>query len=287
MTISRRQFLLGMGLGASMLLLPSLNRARATTGADSAPRLSMTISRGRRDLPQICLTYDDLWDEDIALEMAQAFADHDMRVTFFPAGSAITANIDRPKPGYADLYKQIYDMGHEFGCHLYTHTDITEADVHRLKWWEMEPWLDEMERALGFPYEPCCIRPPMGIVTQALHLIAQEYELPIVLWSADTRDSFCTVDYCDELLLGYFVNQLNNGEIFLQHTIPASAAIIDGQVEALAEAEMENVLLSDMLAALLDEDYDASRGDDEADDSANTDEEDADTEGTPEPRSFG
>lgn len=147
-----------------------------------------------------------------------------------------------------------------------------------------------MERALGFPYEPCCIRPPMGIVTQALHLIAQEYELPIVLWSADTRDSFCTVDYCDELLLSYFIDQLNNGEIFLQHTIPASAAIIDGQVEALEEAEMENVLLSDMLAALFDEDYDPSRADDDADnpgDTEDTDEEDADGEGTPEPRSFG
>ncbi len=276
MAISRRQFLLVMGLGTSMLLLPSLHGVRASTGATSGPRLSTTISRGRRDLPQICLTYDDLWDEDIALEMAQAFADHDMRVTFFPSGSAITANIDRPTPGHANLYKQIYDMGHEFGCHLYTHTDITEADVHRLKWWEVEPWLDEMERALGFPYEPCAIRPPMGIVTQALHTIALEYELPLVLWSADTRDSFCTVDYCEDLLLSYFKDQLNNGAIFLQHTTSASAAIIDVQVQALEEAGMENTLLSDMLAALFDEDYAPVGSEDETD-----------ADESPEPPSFG
>ena len=289
MAISRRQFLLGMGLGTSMLLLPSLRGVRASTDATSSPRLSTTISRGRSDLPQVCLTYDDLWDEDIALEMAQAFADHDMRVTFFPIGSAITANIDRPKPGYADLYKQIYDMGHEFGCHLYTHTDITEADVYRLRWWEVQPWLDEMERALGFPYEPVAIRPPMGIVTQALHLIAQEYELPIVMWSADTRDSFCTVDYCEDLLLSYFVGELKNGAIFLQHTIPASAVIIDAQVEALEEAGMENVLLSDMLAALFDEDYDPDATVDETDAGTDSDaaSDDEDADSTPEPRSFG
>jgi hypothetical protein len=244
MAISRRHFL-GVGLGAAMsLLMPQR--------IISAQQTTRVIFKGREDLPQVCLTYDDLWDEAIALKIGELYAERDIPITFFPAGLAITANVDNPSEGYADLYKKLYDMGHEFGCHLYSHTDITEYDQRYLKWWEVEPWYDEMERALGFAYEPVAVRPPMGIVTNPLFNIAIEYDLSIVLWNGNMYDIGCGQD-CEELLLSRFVNAMDNGTIYLYHGLQPSFDVIERQLDLLAEAEMENVTLSAMLAALQEE----------------------------------
>ncbi|PJF21543.1 MAG: hypothetical protein CUN56_10545 [Phototrophicales bacterium] len=242
--ISRRRFLQA---GFASLMLP-LHRFAPSQ------QIVRAITHGREDLPQICLTYDDLWDEEVALQIAEAYAEKDISITFFPPGSAITANINRPV--VEDLYKQIYDLGHEFGCHLYTHTDITEADERRLRWWEVNPWLEEMENALGFAYDPVAIRPPMGIVTNALYNICAEYELPLVLWSVDMRDTFCAPNECEAVLMNRFTDTLENGQIYLLHTLPQSLTVIDSMLDAMAEAELAHVPLSAMLAELENESAD-------------------------------
>lgn len=244
MSLTRRHFL---GVCFSGALVATLRHHRL--GTVDALQTTSVVFHGREDLPQICLTYDDLWDEAQSLAIGQAFADHDLSVTFFPSGNAITANIDNPTEGYDDLYPKLLDMGHEFGCHLYTHTDISDYDHRRLKWWEVEPWLDELARALGEPYEPVALRPPMGIVTDPLFDIAIEYDMRIVLWNADSRDVTCGED-CEDDLFNRFDEQLSNGAIYLYHTLAPSHAIIEKQLARLEEAEMQAVPLSEMLATL-------------------------------------
>lgn len=243
MTINRRQFLKNGLYTLTALMIPDL--------LPQTQLLAQTavIFHGREDLPHVCLTYDDMWDEEMTLKIATAFAEKELSATFFPAGLSITANIDNPTDGHNDLYKKLLDMGHEFGCHLYTHTNITTYDQRYLKWWEIEPWLDELERALGKPYEPVAIRPPLGIVTDPLYNIAVEYNLPIVLWNSEADDTSCRED-CDDILLSHFTESLKNGAIYLYHTLEQSFNIIETQFDILAEANIESVPLSIMLEAL-------------------------------------
>jgi len=248
-TLNRRTFLkLSVG-GALALAVPGSRLASAQAHGQPQARV---IRSGPRDVPQVCLTYDDLWDEAYTLLIAERFARDGLSVTFFPTGSAVQANIERPTAGHEDLYRRVLDMGHEFGCHTFSHPDITDLTAHRLVWWEIQPWLDAMAQALGEPYTPVAFRPPFGIVTDALfHAVNQAGGIPIVLWSTDLRDTLCSPANCAAAILPVFERQLRGGEIFLQHTVRASYEVLDAQLALLQDAELTPVPVSEMLAHIV------------------------------------
>lgn len=240
--LTRRQWL-QMGIAAVVLgALPPLpvqgQRARL-------------IRRGRTDRPQVALTFDDLWDEFYTLRIGRILADRGVRATFFPVGRAIRANIERPTFAHQHLYRRLLEMGHEFGNHTLTHPDITDLTAHRLIWWELRPWHAALEEALGQPYVAVAFRPPMGIVTRALSdAILQVGNPPIVLWSVDLRDTLCAPQACAATILDTFARHLANGHIYLQHTVQATAQVLDQQLDMLAAAGLEPVPLSTLIAAL-------------------------------------
>ncbi|TVR21100.1 MAG: polysaccharide deacetylase family protein [Anaerolineaceae bacterium] len=262
MSLTRRQFL-GLGAGLSLgAMLSSAWPVRALTDVASRRNIRL-IRRGRADLPQIALTFDDCWFEAETLRIASAFAERDVKVTFFPAGTAIRANIDSPTDGHEDLYPRLYEMGHEFGCHTFTHPDITELTAHRLVWWEIQPWIDVLNEALGFEYQPVSFRPPYGIITDALFDACWQTQLDVVLWSADLNDGVCAADTCQSYMTRRMVDLLENdnggnGELILQHTTPASVDFVDAQLDIIEAAELEPVLISEMLAALDEEETEQS-----------------------------
>jgi len=247
-SLSRRQFLAGLGAGGLSLFTPSMMQT-ITKGA-SLDKIIHVINKGREDLNQISLTFDDCWYENLTLTIAEKFAERGQKVTFFPAGLAIRANIDRPTDGHENLYTRLYEMGHEFGCHTFTHPDITDLTARRLMWWEIQPWIEVLNEALGFEYTPVAFRPPFGIVTDALYEALVRFDMPLVLWSADVGDFSCTPDYCQEQLTTRFTDVIENGALLLQHTTAPSAEFVETQLDLLEEAGLQNVLLSEMLAAL-------------------------------------
>ena len=117
---------------------------------------------------KVSLTYDDLWSEYYTLRIGREYYRHNIRLTLFPAGRAVLNNLERPNPGYENLYPRLRDMGHEFGCHLFTHRVIRDFSLQQLTEEEMEPALHTMRRALGPGFRPVGIRPPYGHVTDAL-----------------------------------------------------------------------------------------------------------------------
>lgn len=152
--------------------------------------------------------------------------------------------------GYENLYPRLYEMGHEFGCHTFTHPDITDLTARRLMWWEIQPWIDVLNEALGFEYTPVAFRPPFGIVTDALYEALVRFDMPLVLWSADVGDFSCTPEYCQDTMTTRFSEVIENGALLLQHTTAPSAEFVNTQLDMLDEAGLKNVLLSEMLAAL-------------------------------------
>lgn len=250
MVLDRRAFLKASVTGTLATLLPRLGHISARAGEQTR-----VFRAGRRDLPQVCLTYDDLWDEAYALLIAERFAEDGLSVTFFPTGLAVQANIERPTAGHENLYRRILDLGHEFGCHSFSHPNITDLTAHRLVWWEIQPWLDSMAEALGEPYTPVAFRPPFGIVTDALFdAVNQTGGIPIVLWSTDLRDTLCSPQDCADMILPVFERQMRGGEIFLQHTVRASYEVLDAQLALLEAAELTPVPVSEMLAQIAAED---------------------------------
>ena len=187
-SVSRRQFLRGaLALGAGAALGTRLLSPAMPALANGMAPIRSVPSAGRL----VALTYDDLWSEFYTLRIARACHKRGIRVTLFPVGQAVRNNLVRPHKGYEDMYAKMRDMGHEIGCHLYTHRDIRDFDLEQLVEEEMEPSLEALRKALGADFQPVGIRPPYGVMTDAVRELSDLYGIPLILWGVDSRDAFC------------------------------------------------------------------------------------------------
>ncbi len=187
--LSRRQFLRGAALlGAGAALGSSLLSPSERALANGPTPIRSVPGAGNK----VALTYDDLWSEVYTFRIARACHQRGIRVTLFPIGRAILNNLERPQKGYEELYPRMRDMGHEIGCHLFTHRNIKQFGLQQLVDEEMEPALQTMRRALGADFRPVGIRPPYGVMTDAMQELAALYGIPLILWSVDSRDAVCT-----------------------------------------------------------------------------------------------
>jgi len=276
--ISRRQ-LLRLGAGAALGAVFGLNQD--ATSANSARIIRHVPTNARK----VCLTYDDLWSEYYTLRIAREYSRRHVGLTLFPAGIAVLNNLRRPNAGYENLYPRLRDMGHEFGCHLFTHREINDFSLQQLIDEEMEPTLDVMRRALGPGFRPVGIRPPYGRVTEALKELSLRYGIPLILWGLDSQDAICTKEYedkadegaaansnevfanlsdlyvndaycsvnqcpevCVKAILNNYETYLRPGTIILHHALKSSYLAIQPTLDLLQDWNMQPLPFSQLLA---------------------------------------
>ena len=284
--ISRRR-ILQLGLAAAAAALPSGSLPLAAHSDDAGERFSGgagSVIRGvRTNARRVCLTIDDLWSEYYTFRICREYHRRNVRLTLFPIGQAVHNNLERPTPGHENLYPRLRDMGHEFGCHLYTHRVIKEFSVEQLVDEEMEPSLRVMRRALGAEFKPVGIRPPYGHVTDALKELSWRYYTPLILWGLDSQDAICThqkdvhncecPDQPDFMMYSYMLGQaspdlfcdkdrcarecvqeivdsyesyLRPGTIILHHALKATLLAIPAVSELLDDWNMKAIPLSEL-----------------------------------------
>ncbi len=211
-----------------------------------APILSVNT-----DARFVSLTFDDLWYEYTAERIGRSYARRGIRLTFFPIGHAVRNNLERPYEGLENLYPRLRDMGHEIGCHLFTHKVIRGYSLQQLIDEEMGPALDVLQRALGKDFYPVALRPPYGIVTPQLRQLSLRYDIPLVLWDVDTRDAICSSNHqpeeCEAEMLQNMQKYVRPGSIVLQHAIKASLLAIQPTLDLLAQRELEPISLTSLL----------------------------------------
>ena len=275
--MSRRQFMKWGAAAATGALLGGNLSLRAQSDDSRIIRHVYTNAR------KVSLTYDDLWSEFFSLKIGREYRRRNVRLTLFPVGLAVLNNLDRPNAGYENLYPRLRDMGHEFGCHLFTHRDITGFSLQQLIDEEFQPALYVMRRALGPGFRPVGIRPPYGIVTDALRELSDLYGIPLILWGLDSQDAICArnnrdktcdcekppngtslrtwgmesqeaicaedscPDDCVEAILTSYESYLRPGTIILHHTLEASFQAIQPTLNLLRDWNMQPIPLSQLL----------------------------------------
>ncbi len=284
--ITRRQFMrLGASLASGALLGSGLSTLAHSGGDDN----SSTASRARvirhvyTNERKVCLSFDDMWSEFYAFRICREYHQLNIPLTLFPVGLAVRNNLVRPHEGYENMYVRMRDMGHEFGCHLYTHRDIKDFSLQQLIDEEMEPSLQVMRRALGSNFKPIGLRPPYGVVTDALKELSVMYGVPLVLWGLDSQDSICTSscrddspvdcvnsneiyssiwtrdlngalcikssceERCVDAILKSYESYMRPGTIILHHVLKASYLAIRRIVAFLRNWNLQPVRLSELL----------------------------------------
>ena len=277
--ISRRQFLRRVGiLGAGAALGGSPLSVPGRSLANDAEPIRTVAAAGRK----VCLTYDDLWNEYYTLRIASIYHKYSIRIALFPAGRAINNNLKRPHRDHENLYPRLRDMGHEIGCHLYTHRNHRRFSLQQLIDEEMEPALDAMRQALGADFMPIGIRPPYGIVTDAIRELSALYDIPLILWSVDSQDALCTVrtdcdsacsarsatdgsqstqvgqsapctkQECEQLCVNHIIERLDRllrpGSVVLNHGIRNAYLAVGPLLNTLRRRDLQPVALSEFLA---------------------------------------
>lgn len=287
--LSRRGFLrLGLGAATGSLLSSSLPLLAHSGELDeqSSDGFGYVIRGVPTNARRICLTLDDLWSEYYTLKICREFHRRNIRLTLFPIGHAVHNNLVRPTAGHKNLYPRLRDMGHEFGCHLYTHRVIKDFSLEQLIHEEMEPSLRVLRQALGADFNPVGIRPPYGHVTDAVKELSRQYHTPLILWGLDSQDAICThqknaqncdcpetsenaansqnlsqaalaAEVCDkdrcakdciEEILHSYETYLRPGSIILHHALKATLLAAPAIAELLDDWNMQAIPLTELLA---------------------------------------
>ena len=276
--LSRRQFL---ALGAGAALGSALGLGGHEAQANSARIIRHVYTNARK----VCLTFDDLWSEYYTLRIGREYSRRNVGLTLFPIGLAVRNNLDRPNAGYENLYPRLRDMGHEFGCHLFTHRDIRDFGLQQLIDEEMEPALHVMRRALGPGFQPVGLRPPYGVVTDAVQELSALYGIPLILWGLDSQDAICTkksesddcecdplpsflsyasvwgpdpsdvmcsqercLESCIDAIVDSYEYYLRPGTIILHHTLKVSYLAIPSTLKLLRAWNMQPIRFTELLS---------------------------------------
>ncbi|MEU8245019.1 polysaccharide deacetylase family protein [Nonomuraea sp. NPDC048916] len=124
----------------------------------------------------IALTFDD-GPGKYAGTLLDTLKKYDAKVTFFLEGQYV-----KSRPAYV---KRMVKEGHELGNHSYTHPNFTTIEPGAIRS-EIQKTQDAVKKAAGV--EPKLLRPPYGMADLQVSDIAAEYGMPIVLWTAGSRD---------------------------------------------------------------------------------------------------
>ena len=124
----------------------------------------------------VALTFDD-GPGKYAGALLDTLKKYDAKATFFLEGQYVKS---RPS-----AVKRMVKEGHEIGNHSYKHPDFTKMSATAIQS-EIKKTNDAIKKAAGV--EPKLLRPPYGLGGVLVSEVAAEFDMPIILWTAGSRD---------------------------------------------------------------------------------------------------
>lgn len=210
-----------MNLGIVMLcLLAMLLNQRDTAVSSEAEKI-------------VALTYDDGPSEISTADLLKVLDKHGAHATFFVNGNHALEN--------KELISAIVEQGSEIGNHTLDHVWLTKVD--KAEAMRQVIGNEHLLRFLSGQEGVMPLRPPYGDINQT---ILDQFNLPIVLWSADSRDwEVKNV----ERIIANVLSEIEDGGIIIMHdgyqtTIEAT----DELLRILKEQNYKVVSVSEMFA---------------------------------------
>lgn len=155
--------------------------------------------------PYLSITFDDGPNKYQTLKVLKILKKYNVKATFFVIGE----NVSYQK----DILRQVYKEGHEIGNHFYTHDNINKLTKDEIR--ENIILNNELiYKTIGV--KPKLVRPPYGIVNEALKEVCGELNMDIIIWT-DNKDSKDWALTKDSEIINNLTKKVKNGDIFLFH----------------------------------------------------------------------
>lgn len=181
----------------------------------------------------VALTYDDGPSEISTTALLEILDKHDAHATFFVNGNHALEN--------KELITAIVEQGSEIGNHTLDHVWLTKVDEAEAM--RQVIGNEHLLRFLSGQEGVMLLRPPYGDINQE---ILDQFNLPIVLWSADSRDwEVKNV----ERIIANVLSEIEDGGIIIMHDgYPTTVEATDELIKILREQNYKVVSVSEMFA---------------------------------------
>ena len=135
------------------------------------------ISRGRRDVKAVALTFDDGPEPDVTFPLLDLLGRHEVMATFFVIGRKVEEN--------PALVREILLRGHAVGNHSYHHDPLL---MFRSSARLAEEVARNQQLLTPFGIQPLVFRPPVGITNPRLPKVLRKLHLDCVTFSCRAND---------------------------------------------------------------------------------------------------
>ena len=163
--------------------------------------------KGAGDVKYVALTFDDGPSGRFTRQLLKGLAARDVQATFLLCGYRMEQ--------YPELVTQIYEAGHEIGCHGYSHSNMRPMSRR-----DIAGEIEKMQQLLPEGCAMAFLRPPGGCCSDNVHQVAKARGLAILSWSVDPRD-WATHD--SRAIAQTVVERVKDGDVILLHDMTASS----------------------------------------------------------------
>ena len=169
--------------------------------------LVLLPARGAEDVKYVALTFDDGPSGRFTRQLLKGLEARDVKATFLLCGYRMEQ--------YPELTAQIYEAGHEIGCHGYSHSNMRPMSRR-----DIAGEIEKMQRLLPEGCAMAFLRPPGGCCSDNVRQVAKARGLAILSWSVDPRD-WATHD--SRAIAKTVVERVKDGDVILLHDMTASS----------------------------------------------------------------
>lgn len=169
--------------------------------------LVMLPIQSRAAQQYVALTFDDGPSGRYTRNLLKGLKQRDVKATFLLCGYRMRE--------YPELTEQIFQEGHEIGCHGYSHSNMQPMSRR-----EIAAELDAMTELLPEGCRIHFVRPPGGCCSDAVEQVAKVRGLSILSWSVDPRDWATRDTWAVERAV---LNQVKDGDVILLHDMSDSS----------------------------------------------------------------
>jgi peptidoglycan-N-acetylmuramic acid deacetylase len=167
------------------------------------------IFLGDKDKKELYLTFDNGYENGYTIKILDVLKEKKVPAAFFVTGHYVK---DQP-----ELIKRMVNEGHVIGNHSWSHPDMTQISVSRMKK-ELNKVKEEVSDLIG-QKEMRFVRPPRGIFSEQTLAVSGELGYTTVFWSVAYKD-WNTKDqkgwnYAYEKVM----SQIHPGAVILLHSI--------------------------------------------------------------------
>ena len=169
--------------------------------------LAVMPVRGAGEVKYAALTFDDGPSGRFTRQLLKGLKARDVQATFLLCGYRMEQ--------YPELVTQIYEAGHEIGCHGYSHSNMQPMSRR-----DIAGEIEKMEKLLPEGCTMTFLRPPGGCCSDNVRQVAQARGLAILSWSVDPRDWATRDTWVIEKTV---LSEVKDGDVILLHDMTDSS----------------------------------------------------------------